>query len=111
MVISAAPQDYETLRRVIDQHGKIARRTQCLIENPVVQRPDRGLRPVVRTDLSENGLHMSLYGWLRDLEETCDMFVRISPNNAFKNRDLPRGQFHGHGFVCHLPWNLVCKRG
>ena len=43
------------------------------IEETVAQRPGRGLRSIVRSNLSQDGLHMSLYGRLRDLENraTC----------------------------------------
>src|SRR5690349_16243127 len=79
-----------------------------VIEQPVVQRPDRRLRAIARSDLGQNGLHMRLDGRLRDAEEARDVLIGVALHDTFKDGDLARRQsLAGARLVRGFPGMLI----
>src|SRR5579872_1621825 len=62
-------------RFVGQQYRKAGLHITRVIEQAMVECPDRGLRPVVGANFSQDGLHMRLHGRLRDPEEPRGLLV------------------------------------
>ena len=70
--------------------GNIPRRAVHVLEKLVIECPYRGLGSVVRTDLSEDRLHMGLHGQLGNAEKSRNMLVGFPLHDALEDCELPR---------------------
>src|SRR5262245_60398769 len=63
-----------------------------MIEQPVINRPDRRLGAIARAYLSQDRFYVRFHGRFCDVEISRHMLVGISHDDALQDGDLSRGQ-------------------